>query len=80
MYVNTWGIGRFVLQSASIVSEDPVFHVGQNAKWNSFSIPIWPMLSGPLIAVWPPPNHLSHDTLNEFCDRRDFAFGTVEFI
>jgi hypothetical protein len=77
LYVCTWGVGNFVLQSAAIIDENNTFHIGQDHYWDSFAIPIWPMLSGPLIAVWPPLNHISHNLVDEFCYRRGFSFGTL---
>ena len=87
LYVCTWGIGRFLLQAATIFPSDDainselVFHLMQHQKWDSFSIPIWPMLNGPIIAKWPPAGHLGHNLLDEFCDRGlNMQFGTLEFI
>jgi hypothetical protein len=75
LYGVTWGIGRFVFQATATRwtsgrnRRNVLPHLTQDSYFDSFSIPIWPMLNGPITAEWPPRHHLGHDVLYQFCDR-----------
>ena len=82
LYMSTWGIGRFITQTIAVRpnNDETLFHVGQSEKWNSFAIPVWPMLAEPIVAEWPPPLYLGDDLLDEFCDRAEtLRFGKIVF-
>lgn len=75
IYGTTWGVGRFVFQCTATRwrkrgdRRHMLPHLTQDHNWDSFAIPVWPMLDGPFIAKWPPARHLGYDLLYEFSDR-----------
>jgi hypothetical protein len=71
LFVVTWGVGRFIFQATATRWNRGSYRkhllpfLTQDRNWDSFSIPIWPMLTGPLKAQWPPGSHLSDNMLDE---------------
>jgi hypothetical protein len=84
LYATTWGIGRFVFQCTATRwtsgrdRRNMLPHLTQDTNWNAIALPIWPMLTAPIVANWPPAVHLGHDLLYEFSDRwRRMTFGKM---
>jgi hypothetical protein len=75
IYNTTWGIGRFLFQATATKWADVrdrhfmVPHLTQSEEWNRYSIPIWPMMNGPIEESWPPIGHIGHDILYEYGER-----------
>jgi hypothetical protein len=71
----TWGVGRFFFQATAIKFNKRKFrgnlfpHLTQSRDWNSFAIPIWPMLRGEITAKWPPVSHIANYELEQFTYR-----------
>ena len=73
IFVCTFSIGFLGLQLVATKWDDdsliskPVPRVRQADTWNQIAVPLWPNDGTPV--VWPPPKHISHYAVNEFCDR-----------
>jgi hypothetical protein len=78
IYTFTWGVGRLVIQLASLKYKNPRLRnnrivpiVPPHQFWDQFAIPIWPPIwpSSGTAVVWPPKHHLSNSLLDKFSDR-----------
>jgi hypothetical protein len=75
IYTFTWGVGRLVIQLASIKFKNPRLRNRRIVPilpphqpfFDQFAVPIWP--SDGNAVVWPPQHHLSNSLLDKFGNR-----------
>jgi hypothetical protein len=73
IFVCTFSIGFVGLQLVASKWENPIGrnvpfpHIRQTHAWNQIAVPLWPNKGTPVL--WPPLKHVSHNAINQFCNR-----------